>query len=265
MTIQLYRRFKAGAKVFFGKAEAVEYQEFSCPVCGKNSIPFYPLSMRFLKPLHDNLHIHPAFMGETMNFEHYLCSSCQASDRDRLYALYFKKVLSRVTGSFNVLDIAPAAPLSAFLKKQPALKVRTADLLMEGVDDKVDITKMDVYKNGQFDVFICSHVLEHIPDDVKAMHELHRILKPGGWGIAMVPINLGLTEVYENPEATTDEERWKHFGQNDHVRFYSKQGFVSRLQSAGFVVSQYGRDFFGADVFERHAIHSRSILYIVSK
>jgi hypothetical protein len=49
------------------------------------------------------------------------------------------------------------------------------------------------------------------------------------------------------------------------VRMYSKKGFVTNLEKAGFKVNQYGTDYFGKEVFERNGIHPRSILYIVSK
>jgi predicted SAM-dependent methyltransferase len=97
------------------------------------------------------------------------------------------------------------------------------------------------------------------------MKELHRVLKPGGWGIAMVPITNAIEETYENDSITTDADRWKYFGQDDHVRMYSKKGFVGNLEKAGFKVDQLGIDYFGSNVFERHGIHPRSILYIVSK
>ena len=107
---------------------------------------------------------------------------------------------------------------------------------MAGVDDKVDISNMWLYDNNQFDFFICSHVLEHVPDDHKALSELHRILKPGGTGILMVPIILGLEEIDEDPFETDESERWRRFGQHDHVRVYSKEGFLKRARDAGFFI-----------------------------
>jgi hypothetical protein len=80
-----------------------------------------------------------------------------------------------------------------------------------------------------------------------------------------VPIHLGLTEIYEDPSITDEAGRWKHFGQNDHVRLYSKQGFLERLRGVGFKVDQLDRQFFGEDAFEKYAIHPRSVLYVVTK
>jgi ubiquinone/menaquinone biosynthesis C-methylase UbiE len=108
-------------------------------------------------------------------------------------------------------------------------------------------------------------VLEHVEDDRKALAELFRILKPEGWGIIMVPINLAVSEIDEDPAVTDEAERWRRFGQFDHVRRYSKQGFLHRVQSAGFAVDQLGVDFFSKEVFHRSGISSTSVLYIVNK
>jgi hypothetical protein len=81
----------------------------------------------------------------------------------------------------------------------------------------------------------------------------------------MVPIHLGIEHDLENPEYKTEADRWKYYGQNDHVRMYSKQGFVNKLTSAGFKVNELGKDHFGECVFTLHGIHPRSILYLVEK
>jgi len=76
---------------------------------------------------------------------------------------------------------------------------------------------------------------------------------------------LALKQIYENPAITKEEGRWKHFGQNDHIRMYSKQGFMDRVKSVGFKISEYNIDFFGKEIFEKDGIHPRSVLYVVSK
>lgn len=265
---KLYQKFRLGLKVMLGQAEVAgydDYEKYSCPLCEKDHVPFHPLPLFYFRNLDKYGFIHSIFQSETMNLEYYTCGACGANDRDRLYSLYIKKKLLQNTIPLKVLDIAPSAHLLQFMRSQPQLTIRTADLMMPDVDDKIDLTNMHIYENDQFDMFICSHVLEHISDDRAAMLELYRTLKPEGWGIVMVPINLGFIDNYENPLITDEAGRWKHFGQNDHVRFYSKQGFVERLQNVGFKVNQYDISFFGEDTFRKYAIHPRSVLYVVSK
>jgi SAM-dependent methyltransferase len=260
------KRLKDAVRVLLGEASiALHPDRFSCPVCNHRDVPFHPLPAYFFRELDRYQHVYSIFQFETLNLEYYSCSRCGASDRDRLYALYFKKVLSESTESLSLLDIAPADALTRYLKSRTELRVRTADLFMNNVDDKIDITNMDTYRDEQFDMFICSHVLEHVPDDLAAMRELHRVLRKGGWGIAMVPINLGLNEIHEDPSITDQGTRWKYFGQNDHVRMYSKSGFVERLKSVGLQVEQRGASYFGDAVFAEHGIHPRSVLYVVRK
>lgn len=243
---------------------------FFCPVCGNNVVRFEPLPLYYEQMQEKYPSEQPQFLGEMMNTHAYLCPHCHASDRDRLYAMYMSKKFEGINKSNNLseiafLDFAPSSGLQQFVKKYDFIKYRSADLYMEGVDDKVDIVDMNIYKDNQFDVLLCSHVLEHIKNDKKAMSELYRVLKIGGWGIVVVPINLGLENDFEDEKYTSEEDRWKYFGQNDHVRAYSKKGFVSKLESVGFKVQQYGMDYFGMAEFERCGIHPRSVLYVVSK
>lgn len=204
--------------------------------------------------------------AETLNYRKYFCPACQSSDRDRLYALFITRYLDENKISiFKMLEIAPSKSLSEFVRRTGRIKLRTADLLMDAVDDRIDITDMQCYVDNSFDCFICSHVLEHVPDDNMAIRELFRILKPGGWGILMVPIVTSLDVIDEDPLLEDVGERWRRFGQDDHIRMYSKQGFLDRVKSAGFEVKQLGADYFGNDSFARNAISEQSVLYVVGK
>src|SRR5262249_9038368 len=110
---------------------------------------------------------------------------------------------------------------------------------------------------------LCSHVLEHIPDDKKAMREIRRVLKPVGFGIILVPLVLGIDETHEDSSIETEALRWKYFGMGDHVRQYGKRDFVSRLEVAGLNVFQFGVEYFGADAFRRAGLAENSVLYVV--
>ena len=237
---------------------------FSCPVCGAVNAKMHPLPPYYFQQWQQYQTIHNPLHIETLNIAQYMCANCHSADRDRLYALFLKDYL-RQNKAIRLLDIAPAQGLNTFIKSFSNVQYRSMDLMMDNVDDHLDITDMNIYADEQFDCFICSHVLEHIPDDRKAMRELYRIVKKGGCGIAMVPINLDLQETVENPGYTEAALKWKYFFQDDHVRMYAKKDFITRLTAAGFTVEQLGMDHFTKEVFERNAIYPTSVLYVVTK
>lgn len=254
------------------KVKAVFKPDYYCPVCNQHIEDFQPLPDFFLDNLKKYGWPYEFVESETLNARKYLCPFCGASDRDRLYALYIQQYFNRVPSNhtIRIVDFAPSRPLSNHINDLIAqsknnFTYRTADLSMEDVDDKVDITDMDIYESKYFDFFICSHMLEHVPDDRKALRELHRILQPGGQGILMVPIILSLAEIDEDPTVTEEGERWRRFGQDDHVRLYSKQGFLKRVSEIGFVIQQLGVKFFGKKTFTKCGITGQSVLYIVNK
>src|SRR6266705_2659347 len=207
--------------------------DFFCSACEQPVRQFAPLPDFYSRKLAEHGSDLRLEDFETCNFRSYQCPHCGATDRDRLYALYLPKRLPQRRSEqqkFSLLDVAPSSALSRHIRRKYGVRYRTADLYMKNVDDRVDVTAMSCYADGSFDAFICSHVLEHVEDDGKALRELRRVLKPGGWGIAMVPISLAISEVRESGAALTEEERWKQYGQGDHARLYSRAGFVSRLE-----------------------------------
>lgn len=236
-----------------------------CPVCDNevviNSFPYD----YYFKKFYEHGFVHSPFLFETLNLKDYTCNTCGAVDRDRLIALYIKKYVNENNETdLKLLDFAPAKSLRSFLKQIDAIDYRSADLYMSDVDDIVDIRHMEIYDDQSFDMFVCSHVLEHIDDDLKAMSELHRILKKNGVGLVLVPILLSLETSIENKEYLESEHlRWKYFGQDDHVRQYSKLDFTERLKSCGFEVEQLGVDYFSDEVFDNCGIDKKSVLYVV--
>jgi SAM-dependent methyltransferase len=135
---------------------------------------------------------------------------------------------------------------------------------MDGVDDIVDITDMSDYADGSFDLFICSHVLEHVSDDRRALTELHRILAPGGVGIVMVPVAPeGAFD--EDPLVTDERERWRRFAQGDHVRLYDKSTLQTRIRDSGFELEALDSRAFGPTDFGKYGIAPGSVLYTVRR
>jgi len=240
-------------------------EEYCCPVCGTHLRAFKQTSGRYAKMLRRYGYAYPYSSIETLRGTR--CPACDASDRDRLYALFlddeFRSFDKRRT--YRVVDFAPTRGIQAKLKSCPFIAYRSADLYWKSVDDQIDITDMHPYADHSFDLFVCSHVLEHVVEDRKAMKELFRILRPGGFGIVMVPIVRGVDETHEDPEIKSPEFRWKYYGLDDHVRQYGKRDFVDRLTAVGFRVDQLGIDHFGKDAFRRADLAEDSVLYVVRK
>ncbi|EMS32311.1 hypothetical protein C943_01574 [Mariniradius saccharolyticus AK6] len=237
-----------------------------CPVCEHYVRDFLPLPKEYYEN-EKKYHFKYGFdQLETLNHSMYRCPICFSNDRDRLYTLYLKEFFKK-TGNqvFRLVDFGPSQGFSNWLKNQKNISYRSADLYKDGVDDKVDITDMKEYRDGQFDIFICSHILEHVVDPNKALCELYRITSKGGWGIIMVPLVKGLDKTLEDPSHQTDEERWRNYFQNDHLRLFGKTDFVNAIERGGFLVEQFGVDFFGKERFKTSAISNTSVLYIAKK
>ena len=166
------------------------------------------------------------------------CYRCGASDRERLVYLYLRDYLQlfRNRGQ-HVLHIAPERELSAKCGQAGLAKYVCGDIAGDGKHvQSVDVTALP-YRDASFDVVICNHVLEHVPDDAQAMRELRRVLRPAGVAILQVPISASAPATDEDPSITDPQERERRFGQDDHVRIYG-QDYPVRLSAAGFAVKR---------------------------
>ena len=165
-----------------------------------------------------------------------LSPSTLSLERHRLLWLYLQQETSFFKGKLKVLHFAPE---QAFLKRFQKLKnidYTTTDLNSPIADVKADICDLPFDANS-YDVILCNHVLEHIPNDTKAMEELYRVLKPGGWGVFQIPQDLNREKTFEDNTITDKKERAKIFGQYDHVRIYGRDYF-EKLRSIGFTVEE---------------------------
>lgn len=145
-------------------------------------------------------------------------------------------ILERTTPALSqpqrILHIAPEHALRGWLSRSPTVDYVCADLLRGDVDLQLDITEMRL-PDASFDGVICSHVLEHVDDDVAALREMGRVVRPGGWLLLNVPYEMGRSQTYEDPTITSPEGRLAAFGQEDHVRIYARDDFTKRLALAG--------------------------------
>ena len=140
------------------------------------------------------------------------CLYCGALQRHRLVWPYFKTKTDLFNGRpKKMLHIAPEPIFEKLLKKSLGESYLTADLHNPRAMLKIDITDI-AYPDESFDVIFCSHVLEHVQNDRQAMREFHRILKPDGWAILLVPITADKT--FEDPSVTNPADRLKLFGQD---------------------------------------------------
>ncbi|WP_346882710.1 methyltransferase domain-containing protein [uncultured Algibacter sp.] len=165
-----------------------------------------------------------------------LSPSTLSLERHRLLWLYLKNRTDFFSAKKKVLHFAPE---QCFLKRFKALQnldYTTTDLLSPIADVKADICDLP-FEDNSYDIILCNHVLEHIPDDTKAMQELYRVLKPGGMGVFQIPQDLNRAVTFEDNSITDKKERAKIFGQYDHVRIYGRDYF-DKLRSIGFKVDE---------------------------
>ncbi|MFD0836761.1 class I SAM-dependent methyltransferase [Mariniflexile aquimaris] len=165
-----------------------------------------------------------------------LSPSTLSLERHRLLWLYLKNETNFFSAPIKILHFAPEQAFYKRFKKLKNLNYVTTDLNSPLADVKADICNLP-FNDNEFDMILCNHVLEHIPDDTKAMHELYRVMKVGGMGIFQIPQDLNREFTFEDNTITDKNERAKLFGQYDHVRVYGRD-FFDKLRSIGFKVEE---------------------------
>ena len=223
-----------------------------CPICGYKGIDFRPYPQLIHKEV--------------------MCPRCWGQERHRAVWLYLEENNYLLNDGNKVLHFAPEEPFYDLFKSKN-IEYHAVDLYPTSprVEEKMDIQDIQ-YDDDYFDLIYCSHILEHVPDDIKAMRELLRVLKPGGIAIIMVPINGVVYELpfdesktYEDENINTPEAREKYYGQDDHVRLYGSD-FKERLLEAGFTIKS--DDFIkklGFETIERYALLRNESLFECTK
>jgi len=200
-----------------------------CPCCRRRFGRFFPDGLR-LQVFADKDIVGGAWTPGTR------CPWCWSSERDRLLCAYFEHRPQLLSAGGRVLHLAPEHSLQQHLRSAHGVSYVAGDIASPFAMVKMDILMLPL-ASCSADAVVCNHVLEHVPEDSKAMSEIFRVLKPGGWAILQVPIARGIASTEEDPAVQDPKDRERRYGQFDHVRLYEQQDYRRRLESAGFEVT----------------------------
>lgn len=214
---RLYRFYKFGNSVY-------------CCLCGKKALRFFPYrgGYKNIPPLIR------ALDGVGSDVNNFGCPHCGCSDRERHLYLYLDRL--SLWGQFqnaSILHFAPEEALSKVIESMHPKKWIRADLFPTRPEfEKVDLLAIP-YEDSKFDIVIVNHVLEHVPDDIKALKEIYRVLRPGGLAILQTPYCQKLEDTLSDNGIDNDNARLQAYGQEDHLRLYGRDIFT-RIESTGF-------------------------------
>jgi SAM-dependent methyltransferase len=185
----------------------------TCPICEKSFRKFLPYGRINPRP-------------------NALCPNCLSLERHRLIWLYLNEKTDFFARKQHVLHIAPEGCFIRRFEDVHQERYITADIESPLAKVKMDIHKIP-FGDNTFDAILCNHVLEHVDDDIKAMGEIARVLKPGAFAIMQVPFFHPVPDkTFSDPSIRDPKVREKMFGQDDHVRKYGKD-YPERIRQAG--------------------------------
>ena len=170
------------------------------------------------------------------------CIKCGSLERHRTLWKYFQDNKMLEGKNIKLLHVAPERIFYKHFMSLKNIEYFPIDLMPNEYAYGIKTIEMDVtnmtYEDNYFDVIICNHVLEHIRADRKAMKEMYRVLKPGGWAILNTPVNFNVEKTVEDVNLYDPKKQLELFGQPDHVRVYGKD-FINRLTSSGFATEVF--------------------------
>jgi SAM-dependent methyltransferase len=206
-------------------------RQYTCPFCKGHFRQMVPFGLKM--PVLEK----KAVIGGGYR-DNCLCPKCNSADRERLVYLFLLLNTILLFSNISVLHMAPEVNLGRMLSQKHNIKYLSGDLDSPLAMMKMDLTKLPLIKET-FDLVVCNHVLEHIPDDYKAMSEIYRVLKPGGIAILQVPVSRIMYKSVEELTQISEAERLELFGQRDHVRIYAARDYIERLERTGFIVEEF--------------------------
>lgn len=238
--LQLVSHFGVKVLSIFYRGEGVE-----CNVCGSEFRKFLPYG----RSGRDNA----------------LCPNCLALERHRLMYLYLQRKTNFFKDNLKLLHVAPEYCFIDRFEKMKNLDYITADIESPLAKVKMDIHQIP-FEANTFDVAFCNHVMEHVDDDIKAMSELHRVLKPGGWAIIQSPQDWARATTFEDPSITDPKEREKHYWQDDHLRLFGRD-YGKRLEKGGFKVTEdrFVMNELTPQEVKRFALPANEVIYFCQK
>ena len=202
--------------------------------------------------------------GRLKSRENALAPDSMSLERHRLMWLFLKERTNFFNSNLKFLHIAPEYCFIKIFKNMKNLDYTTGDLISPWADVKMDVHNIPFPENT-FDVVICNHVLEHVDDSDVVMKEFYRVMKPGGWGIFQVPIDLESKTTKEDKSITDPKEREKLYWQSDHLRLFGLD-YPDKLRNAGFKVTE--SNFINQiekDLIIRYALPKDEIIYLCEK
>lgn len=200
--------------VLLGAARGARYRgdAVECPCCDSTFSRFLP------------------HRGRT----HAKCPRCGALERHRVLCLFLERETDIFEKPGALLHIAPEYAFLRRFARTRGLRYVTGDFDSALASHKLDVMDLP-FEAESFDSLICNHVLEHVVDDRRALAEIHRVLRPGGWAVLMCPVDYRRATTFEDPTVLTPEDRHRAYGQSDHARLYGRD-YPDRLAEAGFSV-----------------------------
>ena len=217
--------------------------DVTCPICETSYRKFLPY-------------------GRITPRDNALCPTCLSLERHRLIWLYLKEKTNFFTSKKDILHVAPE---DCYIKRFESLhgtSYITADIESPWAKVKMDIHQIP-FEDNRFDMILCNHVLEHVKDDIQAMKEIHRVLKPEGFAILQVPFFSPVGDVtFEDNSITDKREREKIFGQDDHVRKYGHD-YTNRIRQSGLTAVEENFAFtLKPEQHKKYGLGKGEIIYI---
>jgi len=247
----------------FGRRYYYRGQNVACPICG--------LGFRKMLPggFQSDVITEKEIIGAGLR-DNNICPYCLSTDRDRLVFLYLKYKADIFNKRLKILHVSPEPALYQVISRIQGIDYTIGTKYAEGSYYPAEITFFDLtgmpHQDNTFDLVICNHVLEHIPNDLQAMQEIHRILKPGGEAILQVPISYKIEKTLEDDTVVTEADRHRIFGQFDHVRIYGPD-YQQRLESVGFTVNVHhpGDENWPHEDITKYALNQKEPLFVAHK